>query len=375
MPFELKKASLNLDASVKEELVRISKSRTEKSSRVERAKILLMFDDGKSINSIAKALSTNRPKIDRCIDKALQLGPLTALDDLPRSGKPPKITPEAKAWLIDLACSKPKDLGYSYELWTNRLLAEHARLYCDKHGHPSLQKIQKGTVSKILKKSSVRPHKISYYQERRDPEFQRKMVQVLHVYKQVELIKESNGEAPPIAFLSYDEKPGIQAIGNVAPDLPPVPGKHSTISRDSEYVRHGTLSFLAGIDLISGQVHGMIADRHRSREFTIFLETLDAWYPDDVLIRIVLDNHTAHISKETRGYLATKPNRFDFVFTPKHGSWLNIIESLFAKMAKTFLRGLRVESKEELRERIIQWIGEINAFPVEFKWKYGLDLL
>lgn len=119
----------------------------------------------------------------------------------------------------------------------------------------------------------------------------------------------------------------------------------------------------------------MIADRHRSREFTVFLELLDTWYPDDVLIRIVLDNHAAHISKETRGYLATKPNRFDFVFTPKHGSWLNIIESLFAKMAKTFLRGLRVESKEELREPIIQWIGEINAFPVEFKWKYGLDLL
>lgn len=119
----------------------------------------------------------------------------------------------------------------------------------------------------------------------------------------------------------------------------------------------------------------MIADRHRSREFTVFLEVLDTWYPDDVLIRIVLDNHTAHISKETRAYLATKPNRFDFVFTPKHGSWLNIIESLFAKMAKTFLRGLRVEPKEELRDRIIQWIGEINAFPVEFKWKYGLDLL
>lgn len=234
MPFELKKASLKLDASVKEELVRISNSRTEKASRVERAKILLMFDDGMSINGIAKKLLTNRPKIDRCIDKALQLGPLTALDDLPRSGKPPKITPEAKAWLIDLACSKPKDLGYSYELWTNRLLAEHARLYCDKHGHTSLRKIQKGTVFKILKKSSVRPRKISYYQERRDPEFQRKMVQILHVYKQVELIKESNSEAPPIAFLSYDEKPGTQAIGNAAPDLPPVPGEHSTISRDSE---------------------------------------------------------------------------------------------------------------------------------------------
>jgi len=201
------------------------------------------------------------------------------------------------------------------------------------------------------------------------------MVQVLPVYQPVEPIKESKGNTPPIAFLSYDEKPGIQAIGNVAPDLPPVPGKHPTLSGDSEYVGHGALSLPAGIDLISGQVHAVIADGHGSLEFTVFLEMLDLMYPDDALIRIVPDNRSAHISKETRGYLATKPNRFDFVFTPKHGSWLNIIESLFAKMAKTFLRGLRVGSKEELKERIIQWIGQINAFPVQFKWKHGLDLL
>ncbi len=375
MPFELKKAKLQLSPDVKAELDRISRSRTEKASRVERAKILLLYYDGSSINSIAKALSTNRPKVDRCIEKALQLGALTALDDLPRSGKPSAITEEAKAWLVNLACTKPKDHGYSFELWTQSLLAEHARLHGLKHGHRCLSKIQKGTVSKILKKSSIRPHKISYYLERRDPEFERKMVQVLHVYKQVDLIKENKADVQGIAYLSYDEKPGIQAIESTSPDLPPIPGKHATFSRDSEYIRHGTLSLLAGIDLIDGQVHAVVADRHRSKEFVTFLKMLDILYPDDVLIRIILDNHSIHVSKETRSFLSTKPNRFDLVFTPTHGSWLNIIESLFAKMAKTFLRGLRVESKEDLRKRIITWIGEINAFPVQFKWKYGLEKL
>ena len=87
------------------------------------------------------------------------------------------------------------------------------------------------------------------------------------------------------------------------------------------------------------------------------------------MIRIILDNHSAHISKETRNYLACKPNRFCYVHTPKHGSWLNMVETLFNKMAHTFLRHIRVESWNELRERILKGIEEINAAPVVHRWK------
>ena len=132
---------------------------------------------------------------------------------------------------------------------------------------------------------------------------------------------------------------------------------------------------LAGIDLLNGQVHGIVTDRHRSREFVQYLKILDETYSKDITIRIILDNHSAHISKETRGYLATVPNRFDFVFTPTHGSWLNIIESLFAKMAKTFLRGIRVNSKDELKQRILKWIEELNESPVVFRWKWRLNTI
>jgi transposase len=198
------------------------------------------------------------------------------------------------------------------------------------------------------------------------------MAEVLCVYREVELLRKA-GEDGMVAVLSYDEKPGIQAIGVTAPDLPPVEGQHSCWGRDHEYVRHGTVSLMAAIDLLNGHVHGHVVDRHRSREFVDFLKSLDQHYKPELKIRVVLDNHSAHISRETRAYLSTVPNRFEFVFTPKHGSWLNLIESFFAKMAKSFLRGIRVAGKPELKARILQYLDEINESPVIFRWKYKLD--
>lgn len=175
------------------------------------------------------------------------------------------------------------------------------------------------------------------------------------------------------AVLSYDEKPGMQALGNKAPDLPPVPGVYSGISRDSEYIRYGTLSLLAGIDLLTGEVLARVERRHRSCEFIEWLRMIDVHYPNNIKIRIVLDNHSVHISKETRKYLASVPNRFEFIFTPKHGSWLNLIEVFFSKMTRVMLRGLRVDSLDELKTRLEQYFEEINQTPVIFRWKYGLE--
>jgi transposase len=374
MPFVSRKAKLAISPEPKEELITLSRSRTEPAQKVERARILLAYEAGKSISAIARGLKTNRPKVERCINKALQLGAVASLTDLPGRGKSPTITPGARAWLLSLACQKPKEFGYSYELWTTRLLAGHVRRYCIDSGQPSLQKVSRGTVSKILTKGQVRPHKIRYYLERRDPEFESKMAQVLYMYKEVEIIQKADEQDRVLAaVLSYDEKPGIQAIENTAADLPPVPSGHPYIARDQEYIRHGTLSLMAGIDLLNGHVHAIVADRHRSREFIDFLKKVDAAYSPQSKIRMVLDNHSAHISKETQSYLASKPNRFEFIFTPKHGSWLNLIESFFSKMTRTLLRGIRVSSKKELKERIMKYIAEVNEQPVIFRWRYGLE--
>jgi transposase len=357
-------------------LTALSQSRSEPAGRVQRAAMLLRYRAGDSVSEIARSLGTNRPRVERCVSKALELGVVQALADLPRPGRRPVLTAEARAWLVSLACQKPKELGYAQELWTTRLLAQHVRKHCAAAGHASLAKVGRGTVSKILSANKVHPHKIQYYLERRDPEFETKMVQVLHVYKEVEIWREK-GTPPPdlVAVLSYDEKPGIQAIANTAPDLPPVPGRHSSVGRDYEYVRHGTLSLLAGIDLLSGEVLGLVRKRHRSAEFIEFLKLADAHYPAGARIRIVLDNHSAHISKETRAFLRTVPNRFDFTFTPKHGSWLNLIESFFGKMARTLLRGIRVASADELKTRIELYLKEVNQTPVVFRWKYKIETL
>ena len=110
-------------------------------------------------------------------------------------------------------------------------------------------------------------------------------------------------------------------------------------------------------------------DRHRSIEFIGLLSDLDARYPPACTIRIILDNHSAHISKETQAFLSLHPNRFQYVLTPKHGSWLNIVETLFGKMARSFLRHIRVQSLDELKARILKGIAEINADPVVHRWK------
>ena len=372
MAFVSKRPKLRLLASEIDHLARIRRSRTESFSRIERAGILLCYHDGETVSAIARQFETNRPKIERTIDRALQVGVLPSLDDLPRRGKPVTITAEAKVWVMSLACQKPKELGYAAETWTMASLAQHIRTHCQEAGHPSLSRISKGTVSKLLSKAEIRPHKIRYYVERRDPDFDAKMVQVLHVYKEVELLKDT-AQQQTVAVLSYDEKPGIQTIKNVTPDLPPVPGRHPSINRDYEYRRLGTVSLLASIDLITGHVHGQVQPRHRSKEFIEHLRYLDSFYAKDMKIKIILDNHSAHVSKETRQYLKTAANRFEFIFTPTHGSWLNLIETFFSKMSRAFLRGIRVESIDELKERIERYLEEVNDMPVIFKWKYKLD--
>lgn len=371
MPFERKRPSIILNHEEISYLHELSRSRTKELQTVERAKMILLYTEGASVSEIARQFQTNRPKIERCIDKVLQLGAIAALQDLPRKGKPPSLTQEARTWVVSLACQKPKDFGYSYEIWTTKLLSNHVKATCKAAGYPCLKKLSRGTVSKILTKSNVRPHKIQYYLEKRDPDLDVKMEQVLYVYKEVDIIRRSNQKDCSVAILSYDEKPGIQAIENTAPDLPPVPGEKPCFSRDHEYVRHGTVSLMAGIDLLNGNIHAVVVDRHRSREFVQFLKTIDKSYQETSKIRIILDNHSAHISKETREYLLSVPNRFEFIFTPKHGSWLNLIESFFGKMARTMLRGIRVTSKKELKERIIKYIEEVNSEPVVFKWKYN----
>ena len=300
----------------------IAQSRSEPASRVERARILLAYREDPSFFAVGRALGLHHQTVQRCVERAVAEGPLAALDDRPRPGREPTITLEAKAWLVSLACRKAKDLGYPHELWTTRLLARHAREHGPAEGHACLANLAQGTVCKILDQEEVKPHKVRYYLEQRDPDFAEKMAEVLCVYRQVKILKQAAAAAKKkrpsdaVAIISYDEKPGIQAIATTALDLPPEPGAHATFAREHEYKRHGTVSLLAGIDLVTGKVHALVKDHHRSREFIEFLELLDSAYPARTAIKLILDNHSAHISRETKAWLADQPvHRFEITFT------------------------------------------------------------
>jgi transposase len=375
MPFKSVRPKLCFTSEEIAILVEASRSRTHPQREVERAKILLANIEGMNDSRIARDLHTNRYKVIRIIKKALAYGLEDALKDLPRSGRPKEISSEARAWIISIACMKPKDLGYPHELWTQRLLVEYIRAYCHEKGFEEISNITQGTVSKILNASKIKPHKIISYIEKKDPDFDSKSAVVLHTYKQVEMIKKKVGSGEEVlsAIVSYDEKPGIMALGTIAPDLPPKPGEYPSIARDYEYVRYGTISLLAGIDLITGNIHHKVFDNHRSKEFVEFLKYINEIYPSQIKITIVLDNLKVHTSKETTKYLMSVPNRFHFVFTPKHASWLNIIETLFSKMARSMLRGIRVGSKEELINRINEYFDFLNKMPTIFTWKYKMD--
>jgi transposase len=366
------RAALVLSEENRSKLVELAASRTAPVREVERAGVLLKYSEGLSISEIQRQLGVSRPMIYKCIDKALAAGVQQGLKDTYHRPHKPEITEDAKTWVVSVACVKPKELGLAAELWSISALASYVSQHAVTAGFPRLASAGKSTVWRILKENDLKPHKIRYYLEKRDPHFDRKMHEVLMVYRDVSLYSEGavhDGRPKPIYTVSVDEKPGVQAIGLTAPDLPPAPGKASNVGRDYEYVRHGTVSILAGIDLHSGHVFANVEDRHRSLEFIGLLKSMDRYYPPEAIIRVVLDNHSAHISRETMSYLASRPGRFEYAHTPKHGSWLNLIECAFSKMARTFLRHIRVNSIDDLKARILKGIAEMNEAPVVFRWK------
>ena len=356
-----------------------TKARTIQAQTVMRARILLLKADGLPIDAIADKVDMNRKSIMLCINKYLEGGVENALFDAPGRGRNAEITDDEKAWIISIACQKPVDLGYSAEVWTRALLTKHINKFAEEAGHIRLSTVSQSKVRTILEEADIKPNKITYYCENRDPDFDQKMHNVLLVYKQLSLQFDERGQLLPFAedgqvvhVLSYDEKPGIQAIANTSEDLLP-DESHRNISRDYEYKRLGTVALLAGIDLQTGEAIPLVRDRHSSKEYVEFLSLLDAKYPKGDKIRLVLDNLKVHTSEETRKYLAKVPGRFEFVFTPKHGSWLNLVEGFFSKLTRQFLKGIRVKTKEELVERIYKYFEEVNDEPIVYHWKYKLD--
>ena len=369
---------LTLSAEERSQLETITRTRTLQAQVVSRARILLLKADGNSVDSIAEKVDLNRNSVLLCLKKFKAGGIENAIFDAPGRGRNPEITDEEKSWIINIACQKPVDLGYAAETWTYSKLTKHINDTAESAGYIRLSTITKTSIKNILDAAEIKPFRIQYYCENRDPDFESKMHQVLLVYKQIELLFDENGELyipageQDVHTVSYDEKPGIQAIATSSPDLKPNK-ENGTIKRDYEYKRLGTVSLLAAIDLLTGEAIPLVRNTHNSDDFIDFLKILDERYAAGDTIQIILDNHSVHTSKKVKQFLSTMPGRFVFVFTPKHGSWLNMIEGFFGKMTRQMLKGIRVSSKQELVNRIYQYFDEVNEIPMVYHWKYRMD--
>jgi hypothetical protein len=267
---------------------------------------------------------------------------IEALDDRPRAGRDPVITAAAKTWLVALACRKAKELGYPTSCGPPGCSLRMPGNTDRPTGHPSLAKLAQGTLCKILAEQEVKPHKVRYYLQQRDPEFEPKMAEILCVYRQSAMLRrdaavgQDSGGGGSLAIVSYDEKPGIQPIGTTAADRPPLPGTSPTVLRDHEYKHHGTLTLMAGIDLLTGHVHALVKERHRSRGPSGALPSRSR-------------RRTGHGSISSR---ASSP------------SWRVRCCATSASAPNT---------KHELKERLIAFIGDINREPVVHTWRYKID--
>ena len=227
MAGKTRRPTLVVSAEERERLERLRDSRKAPKREVERAAILLRYAAGEGPAAIQQALGLSRPTIYKCIDKALAAGVDAGLKDHYHRPKEPLITQQAKGWVLNIACTKPTDHGLAAELWTLSALARYTREHAPAAGHGSLAQAGKATIWRILHAGEIKPHKVEYYLERRDAQFEEKMREVLMVYQEVALANAARAlgeDAGSVITVSVDEKPGVQALENTAPDLPPVPG-------------------------------------------------------------------------------------------------------------------------------------------------------
>lgn len=229
------------------------------------------------IGFFSDRLDLNRNSVLLCLKKFKAGGIENAIFDAPGRGRNPEITDEERSWIINITYQKPVDFVYPAETWTYSKLTKHINDAAESAGYIRLSTITKTSIKNILDAAEIKPFRIQYYCENRDPDLESKMHPVLIVYKQIGLLFDENGELyipageQDVHMVSYDEKPGIQAIAATSPDLKP-DKENGTIKRDYEYKRLGTVSLLAAIDLLTGEAIPLVRNTHNNDDFIDFLK-------------------------------------------------------------------------------------------------------
>jgi len=305
----------------------------------------LLAADGVESQEIAQQLCVSRPTVQLWRERFLALRTEGLQKDAPRPGRIPAIADDKVAAIVEATLhSQPRNATH----WSTRLMAK-------------AQGVSEATVRRIWKRHSLQPHRLSTFKVSRDPRFVQKLIDVVGLYLN-----------PPdkALVLCVDEKSQIQALDRTQPGLPLKPGRCGSMTHD--YKRHGTTTLFAALNTIDGKVIGDCMPLHRHQEFIRFLKRIDEETPKEFELHLIVDNYATHKHAGVERWLRRNP-RFHLHFTPTSSSWLNLVEGFFSKLARSVLRHIRVASKQELEDRILAAIDDINQHPVVHTWSYKID--
>jgi transposase len=338
-------AALAVTDADREELGRLTRSSAVRAGLVQRARIVLLASQGMSNTAIAAAVGASRPTVIGWRER-YAAGGLDGLLDRPRSGRP-RVVDHRRVVAATLR-RPPKRLGVTH--WSSRLLARQLG-------------VSNGTVARAWREYGVAPWRVETFKFSTDPELVAKVTDVVGLYL-----------APPenAVVLCVDEKSQIQALDRTAPLLPMQPGLAER--RTHDYVRHGTTTLFAALEIATGKVTGHCLPRHRHQEFLRFLRQVARAYPDGEL-HLVMDNYAAHKRVEVRNWLAANP-RIHVHFTPTSGSWLNLVEVWFGIIERQAIHRGTFRSVSGLNKAIRAFIDGWNDRCHPFVWtKTSEDIL
>jgi transposase len=320
----------------------MARSRTLAAGLVERARVILALADGESYASVCRRLELTPPTLTRW-RKRFEQHRIAGLHDAPRSGRGDRLSPDLEAKILALTQQPPPKPKTH---WTSRMLG--ARLG-----------ISHMTVARAWRRAGLQPHRLERYVASPDPDFERKAADIIGLYL--------NPPEHAIVFC-VDEKTAIQALDRRDPVLPLSPGRAER--HGFEYVRHGTLSLFAALNVGTGEVEGMTAARHTSNDFVAFLDRVIARQPKRREIHLIADNLSAHKTKAVQAWLAAHP-RVHMHYTPTYSSWLNQVELWFAKIERECIARGIFTSTADLRRKLMHYIRTHNKHCHPFVWSYS----
>lgn len=317
------------------------RSRTMPQRLVERARILLAAHKGLSSYAIEEQYGYSRAKTRRWLDRYQADGLAGVEMDRPRSGRPRTVmTSEFEAEVVRRTLhTKPADATH----WSTRLLARE-------------MSTNQVNIFRIWQTHGLKPHRLESFKLSNDPNFVEKLRDVVGLYLH-----------PPerAVVFSFDEKSQIQALDRTQPGLPLKKGRAGTMTHD--YIRHGTTTLFAALDVATGEVLHECLPRHRHQEFLAFMKLVESAVDPELNIHVILDNYATHKHPRVQRWLEQNP-RVKFHFVPTSSSWLNLVERLFSELSVRQLKRLAVTSVDQLIEAVTTYLDRRNESPRPFRW-------